>query len=89
MNTNLTAAVEELRGPASSPAQRPTPTPGEHGPRINDEAFDQDTWDNWYREQIRLSIEDPRPNVPHEEVEREFWAACRTYRSTYGCSNGS
>jgi len=32
---------------------------------------DQDAWDEWYREQIRLSIEDPRPNTPHEVVMRE------------------
>lgn len=50
------------------PVQIPTPAPGEYVPHISEDNFDQDAWDDWYREQIRLSIEDPRPNIPHEVV---------------------
>jgi len=36
-----------------------------------DGPFNQEAWDDWYREQIRLSIADPRPNIPHDVVMRE------------------
>lgn len=42
------------------------------GGDANDSSFDQAAWDEWYREQIRLSIEDPRPNIPHEQAMKEI-----------------
>ena len=62
---------EELLGAVPMPVQIPTPAPGEYVPHISEDNFDQDAWDDWYREQIRLSIEDPRPNIPHDVVMRE------------------
>ena len=68
MNLDINPPIEELMGAMPAPAQVPMPAPGEHTPRISEDNFDQEAWDEWYREQIRLSIEDPRPNIPHEEV---------------------
>ncbi len=27
-----------------------------------------DSYDKWFREQVRASIDDPRPGIPHDEV---------------------
>ncbi|MBK1852101.1 stability determinant [Marinobacter sp. 1-4A] len=27
-----------------------------------------DSYDHWFRERIQQSLDDPRPNVPHDEV---------------------
>ncbi len=62
---------EELLGTVPMPVQIPTSAPGEYVPHISEDNFDQDAWDDWYREQIRLSIADPRPNIPHDVVMRE------------------
>jgi len=65
-DTHFAAA---LAGAPHAPAQSPSPSPGAPPlPPINEDDFDQESWDKWYREQIRLSIEDPRPSVPHEDV---------------------
>ncbi len=72
---------EELLGNMPMPVQIPTSAPGEHVPRISEDNFDQDAWDDWYREQIRLSIEDPRPNIPHEEVVASFERKLQEMRS--------
>ena len=85
LQSNALAPPDE---PLTSP-RFPSHSPEEHPPLISEDNFNQEAWDAWYREQIRLSIEDPRPNIPHEEIERNFWADCRAYRSTHGCSNGS
>lgn len=71
MNLDIDAAIEELLCAVPPPVQIPTPAPGEYIPHISEDNFDQEAWDDWYREQIRLSIEDPRPNIPHEQVMRE------------------
>ena len=39
----------------------------------DDEPFDQQAWDEWYRERIRRSIADPRPRVAHEIVMARAW----------------
>jgi hypothetical protein len=64
--------IEELLGAVPMPVQIPPATPGEYAPHISEDNFDQDAWDEWYREQIRLSIEDPRPDIPHDQVMREI-----------------
>lgn len=69
VNPDIDPAAQELRGTGHAPMQIPPPSaPGDYGPRISEDNFDQDAWDEWYREQIRLSIEDPRPSIPHEDV---------------------
>lgn len=68
MNFDINTPLDDLSGAASTPSQIPTPAPGAYIPHISEDNFDQEAWDEWYREQIRLSIEDPRPNIPHEEV---------------------
>lgn len=66
-DTHFAAAA--LAGAPHAPAQSPSHSPGAPPlPPINEDDFDQEAWDEWYREQIRLSIEDPRPSVPHEDV---------------------
>ncbi|MDH0864962.1 hypothetical protein [Mitsuaria sp. GD03876] len=72
MDIDINLPAEELLGAVPTPVQIPTPAPGEYVPRISEDNFDQDAWDEWYREQIRLSIEDPRPDIPHEQVMREM-----------------
>ena len=68
VDLNIDPAVEELLGAAQAPVQIPPPiAPGEYVPRISEDNFDQEAWDEWYREQIRLSIEDPRPNIPFDD----------------------
>ena len=76
MDQDKHSHIEELLGAVPMPVQIPPAVPGEYVPHISEDNFDQDAWDEWYREQIRLSIEDPRPNIPHEDVvdwmERSF-----------------
>jgi len=31
-----------------------------------------DSYDRWFREQIRESLEDPRPSIPHDDVMAEM-----------------
>ncbi|OWQ44965.1 hypothetical protein CDL60_21905 [Roseateles noduli] len=72
VDLDINPAVMELLDTGPTPAQIPPPVaPSEYVPRISEDNFDQDAWDDWYREQIRLSIEDPRPNIPHDAVMRE------------------
>ena len=33
---------------------------------------DAAAYDAWFREQVQESVDDPRPSIPHEEVERQF-----------------
>ncbi|WP_431263890.1 hypothetical protein ACQ859_29060 [Roseateles chitinivorans] len=84
VDLDINPVVEELLGAVSSPVQIPTPAPGEYAPRISEDNFDQDAWDDWYREQIRLSIEDPRPNIPHDVVMRETEEIIQGFRSVHG-----
>ncbi|MFM9272218.1 stability determinant [Halomonas elongata] len=39
-------------------------------PRISEfETQEQaDSYDRWFRERIQRSLDDPRPNIPHDEV---------------------
>jgi DNA-damage-inducible protein J len=39
-----------------------------------DFATDPETHDAWFRAKVREALEDPRPLVPHEEVEARFAA---------------
>ncbi|MEX3693043.1 hypothetical protein AB3X91_34305 [Paraburkholderia sp. BR14263] len=29
-------------------------------------------YDTWFREQVQEALDDPRPNVPHAQVQREM-----------------
>ncbi|WP_225770454.1 type II toxin-antitoxin system RelB/DinJ family antitoxin [Inquilinus sp. Marseille-Q2685] len=35
-------------------------------------AVDPETYDAWFRRKVQEAIDDPRPSIPHEEVEAEF-----------------
>nr|WP_176705760.1 antitoxin [Halomonas sp. 40]BAP60117.1 hypothetical protein [Halomonas sp. 40] len=39
-------------------------------PRISEfETQEQaDSYDRWFRERVQRSLDDPRPNIPHDEV---------------------
>lgn len=68
VNHDIDPAAQELLGAGIAPMQIPPPTaPGAYAPRISEDNFDQEAWDCWYREQIRLSIEDPRPSIPFDD----------------------
>lgn len=74
---DIDPAAQELLGTGHAPMRIPPPSaPGECAPRISEDNFDQEAWDCWYQEQIRLSIEDPRPNIPFDDfvdwMERKF-----------------
>ena len=33
-----------------------------------------ETYDRWFRAKVQASLDDPRPNIPHEQVMAEFRA---------------
>ena len=37
-------------------------------------AHEAAAYDQWFREQVQASLDDPRPNIPHEQVVAEFAA---------------
>jgi DNA-damage-inducible protein J len=39
-----------------------------------DFAADPETHDAWFRAKVREALDDPRPTIPHEEVEAHFKA---------------
>ena len=45
-------------------------------PRISEfETQEQaDSYDRWFRERVQRSLDDPRPNIPHDEVMAEMRA---------------
>ncbi len=66
-DTHFAAAA--LAGAPHAPAQSPSHSPGAPPlPPINEDDFDQEAWDEWYRERIRRSLEDPRPPISHAEL---------------------
>jgi len=44
-------------------------------------AHEAAAYDVWFRESVRASIEDPRPNIDHEDVRKEFEARRAALRS--------
>ncbi|MBB0082379.1 type II toxin-antitoxin system RelB family antitoxin, partial [Burkholderia cepacia] len=38
------------------------------------EAHAARAYDKWFREQVQESLDDPRPNVPHAQVQQEMAA---------------
>jgi hypothetical protein len=35
-------------------------------------AHEAAAYDKWFREQVQESLDDPRPNVPHAQVQKEM-----------------
>jgi hypothetical protein len=35
---------------------------------MNDVETEQDDYDHWFRTKVQASLDDPRPNVPHDEA---------------------
>ncbi len=36
--------------------------------------IDQAAYDSWFRAKVQEALDDPRPDIPHEDVEAEFAA---------------
>lgn len=41
-----------------------------------------DSYDRWFRAKVQASIDDPRPNIPHEQVMAEMRALIESKRKT-------
>lgn len=39
-------------------------------------AHETAAYDQWFRAQVQEAIDDPRPGIPHEEVEAEWAIEC-------------
>jgi hypothetical protein len=40
------------------------------------------SYDRWFRAKVQASIDDPRPNIPHEQVMAEMRALIESKRKT-------
>jgi hypothetical protein len=38
------------------------------------------SYDRWFRAEVQKSLDDPRPNIPHEQVKAEIEALMETVR---------
>lgn len=47
-------------------------------------AHEAAAYDAWFREQVQASIDDPRPGIPHDEVESRFAAKREALRRRMG-----
>lgn len=47
-------------------------------------AHEAAAYDEWFREQVQASIDDPRPGIPHDEVEFRFAAKREALRRRMG-----
>ena len=44
------------------------------------------SYDRWFRAKVQASIDDPRPNIPHEQVMAEMRALIESRRKTTDAS---
>jgi hypothetical protein len=68
VNDQPRLAADALAAAHPAPAQHPPTSPGGLRPGLDEDQFDQEAWDEWYRERIRRSLEDPRPPISHAEL---------------------
>lgn len=47
-------------------------------------AHEAAAYDAWFREQVQASIDDPRPDIPHDAVEAKFAAKREALRKRLG-----
>ncbi|WP_064702548.1 type II toxin-antitoxin system RelB family antitoxin [Halomonas caseinilytica] len=60
-------------------------------PRISEfETQEQaDSYDRWFRERVQRSLDDPRPNIPHDEVMAKMEAIIENAKQRQSTKDGT